>query len=58
VVERYRSIGSSLYRSDADGALLVDFTVERDVAVRAWRRVAPRYWQTTGNLDAGVDDAP
>jgi competence protein ComEC len=58
VVERYRSIGSSLYRSDADGALLVDFTTGRDMAVHAWRRVAPHYWQTTGNLDAGMDDAP
>ncbi|HQR50610.1 MAG TPA: DNA internalization-related competence protein ComEC/Rec2 [Methylophilaceae bacterium] len=57
VVERYRSLGSILFRSDADGALLVDFTAGREMAVRAWRQVAPRYWQNVGNSPAGVDDA-
>jgi len=45
VVERYRSLGSAIYRSDTDGALLVDFAAGQRAAVRASRRVQPRYWQ-------------
>jgi competence protein ComEC len=47
VVERYRALDSAIYRSDTDGALLVDFAAGQGAAVQAWRRVQPRYWQNT-----------
>jgi len=43
VVERYRILGSRLYRSDADGAVLLDFG-RHGIAVRTWRQTRPRYW--------------
>ena len=45
VVERYRAVGARTYRSDADGALLVDFIAGRGMVVSAWRQLRPRYWQ-------------
>jgi len=45
VVERYRVLGSRLYRSDRDGAVLLDFTA-RGVELTAWREMRRRYWQT------------
>jgi competence protein ComEC len=45
VMERYRLLDSAIYRSDTDGAVLVDFAERQGVAVRAWRREQPRYWQ-------------
>jgi competence protein ComEC len=43
VVARYRDLGSQLYRSDADGAVLIDFRRE-SLDVLAWRKARPRYW--------------
>lgn len=43
VVERYQALGSRLYRSDEDGAVLVDFAVD-GIDIRTWRAVRPRYW--------------
>jgi competence protein ComEC len=43
VVERYRILGSRLYRSDTDGAVLLDFG-RHGIAVQTWRRTRPRYW--------------
>jgi competence protein ComEC len=51
VVERYRAVGARTYRSDADGALLVDFIAGRGMAVRAWRQLRPRYWQQAASDD-------
>ncbi len=44
VVRRYQEVGSAIYRSDADGAVLIDFSAGPDMKVRAWRRESPRYW--------------
>lgn len=44
VVARYREAGSAVYRSDADGAVLIDFAAGRGMAMRTWRQAAPRYW--------------
>ena len=47
VLERYREIGSTIYRSDRDGAILIDFDRGGMVA-EAWRRKALRYWHERG----------
>lgn len=43
VAERYRSVGSRLLRSDADGAILLRFA-GNDLAVERWRARRTRYW--------------
>ncbi|MCE5181578.1 MAG: DNA internalization-related competence protein ComEC/Rec2 [Betaproteobacteria bacterium] len=45
VVERYRALGSGLYRSDQDGAVLLRFGKEEGVALQTWRQERRRYWQ-------------
>lgn len=46
IVTRYQQAGSKIYRSDKDGAMLLDFS--RDgIAVRSWRAITPRYWHQT-----------
>jgi len=44
ILARYQDIGSRAYRSDADGALLIDFT-DAGIEVTQWRSQAHRYWQ-------------
>lgn len=48
VVERYRDIGSALYRSDDDGAVLFNFIPGRGMSAQTWRRSVPRYWHGHG----------
>ncbi len=43
VMDRYRDLGSRLYRSDNDGMVRLDFRPD-GIAVQTWRRARPRYW--------------
>lgn len=50
IVDRYRALGSRLYRSDDDGAVLLNFAAD-GIGIRTWRAVRPRYWLAE-SLDA------
>ncbi len=43
VMERYRTVGSELLRSDDDGAILVNMDAER-ISVERYRKTHWRYW--------------
>jgi len=44
VLERYEKVGSLDYRSDRDGAVIVDFAAESGIEITRWRQYARRYW--------------
>ncbi|MFL9610931.1 DNA internalization-related competence protein ComEC/Rec2 [Methylobacillus sp. Pita2] len=44
VMARYAAAGASLYRSDHDGAVLLDFEQHRGIAITRWREKSQRYW--------------
>jgi competence protein ComEC len=46
IVERYKSAGSRMFRSDEDGAVLLDFDAQ-GISANAWRKSARRYWDET-----------
>ncbi len=45
VTQRYRAIGSSLFRSDEDGAVLADISAD-NISIEAYRKTHHRYWQS------------
>lgn len=44
VIERFKTIGSKIYRSDQDGAVIINFSSESGIEVTRWRQQAKRYW--------------
>ena len=44
VRERYEAIGSKMYQSDQDGAVIIDFASESGIEITRWRQQAKRYW--------------
>jgi competence protein ComEC len=58
VIERYKTLGSSLLRSDMDGAILLRFA-ENNISVETGRALRRRYWHDTpGNTAAPTSIAP
>lgn len=43
VLERYAGLGSQIWRTDRDGALILDFS-NTGVTIQGWRQAEPRYW--------------
>ena len=56
VVERYAAMGANLYRSDHDGAIVLEFKQKEGISVMRWRRKAQRYWhnQPAGFIAASL----
>ncbi|HWN30549.1 MAG TPA: hypothetical protein VNN78_04205, partial [Burkholderiales bacterium] len=54
IVERYKILGSKIYRSDLNGALTLDFD-SRGVTAQAYRAERRRYWQSWPNTEAGTE---
>jgi competence protein ComEC len=54
VIERYEAIASKIYRSDQDGAVIIDFISESGIEITRWRQQAKRYWHQDfhGNASA------
>jgi len=48
VLQRYRENGSSIYRSDMDGAVVFRFGTGAEASAETWRRSRPRYWHEQG----------
>jgi competence protein ComEC len=44
IVARHKKLGATTYRSDFDGALLIDFMSGSPSYVKAWRKAHPKYW--------------
>lgn len=44
VLQRYEKIGSKIYRSDQDGAVILDFASDSEIEITRWRQQARRYW--------------
>lgn len=53
VLHRYENVGSRVYRSDRDGAIIIDFAAESGIEITRWRQYARRYWHQDF-----TDDAP
>jgi competence protein ComEC len=44
VLDRYRALGSRIYRTDLDGALLLELSASGAVTVQRYRAQYRRYW--------------
>lgn len=44
ILQRYEDIGSKVYRSDQDGAVIINFEAESGIEIMRWRQHARRYW--------------
>ncbi len=57
VLDRYRALGSRIYRTDYDGALLLEATADGALSVRRYRALYWRYWHAgLENPDLPDDD--
>ena len=54
IVERYKTLGSKIYRSDLDGALTLDFD-SHGVTAQSYRAERRRYWQSRPSVEAGKE---
>ena len=57
VVERYRQLGSTLYRTDSDGAVLIAIGRDKPIEISRYRAVYRRYWLDAPAHDASALDA-
>ncbi|MES2579903.1 MAG: DNA internalization-related competence protein ComEC/Rec2 [Pseudomonadota bacterium] len=44
IEKRHIDAGATVYRSDYNGAVLLDFTTDKSLTVDTWRQSQPRYW--------------
>ena len=59
VLDRYRAIGSRIYRTDYAGALLLEIAVDGEIGVQRYRAVYRRYWHAgLENPDLPDDETP
>ena len=59
VLNRYRAIGSRIYRTDYDGALLLEVTGDGAIGIQRYRALYRRYWHSAlENPDLPDDEEP
>ncbi|MES2636150.1 MAG: DNA internalization-related competence protein ComEC/Rec2 [Pseudomonadota bacterium] len=44
IEKRYLNSGAKIYRSDFNGAVLINFKLDQPIKVDTWRQFMPRYW--------------
>ncbi len=52
IVERYEAINAQAYRSDRDGAVLLDYTKQKTISIKRWRAEQKRYWHDDDSVNA------